>query len=86
MVLKTTEVTGCEDSGSSAIFITNFKWFRGQNLAGFPTFSKHLQRPLPEELDPCRWAQGRSERGQEQPQGSWRGWCLKRLGVPVVAQ
>lgn len=36
VVLKTMDVKSCENAGSTAIFITNSKWLRGQNLAGFP--------------------------------------------------
>lgn len=36
VVLKTMDVSSCENAGSTAIFITNSKWLRGQNLAGFP--------------------------------------------------
>lgn len=36
VVLKTMDVTAVKSIGSTAIFITNSKWLRGQNLAGFP--------------------------------------------------
>ena len=36
VVLKTMDVSSCENAGSTAIFMTNSKWLRGQNLAGFP--------------------------------------------------
>lgn len=36
VVLKTMDVRNSENAGSTAIFITNSKWLRGQNLAGPP--------------------------------------------------
>ena len=36
VVLKTMAVRNSENAGSTAIFITNSKWLRGQNLAGPP--------------------------------------------------